>query len=349
MAEQRLAQPPLPDAGTLARPILAGWETVFASLPVGAYVCDRAGLITQYNDRAAQLWGRRPVHGDPAGRFCGAFKAFHETGEPMFAAASPMSEALREARPVRDREVILERPDGGRSHVLVSVELLLDDDGALAGAVNALVDISDRKSAEDRQRLLLLDELNHRVKNTLATVQSLAAHSLRGDSEPREMRATFEARLMALSSAHNQLAERHWTDADLRTLVRDAVAPYRPEGEDLRIEGDDVRLSARGAVALAMVVHELATNAAKFGALSTPDGRLCVAWRIETEAGLERLALEWREEGGPAVEPPIRRGFGARFIESAVERELGGKAAHTFARDGVRCRVVAPLAEVAAT
>jgi two-component sensor histidine kinase len=234
--------------------------------------------------------------------------------------------------------VLFERPDGTRGAFLAHPTLLHDPAGKLMGAVNMLIDISDRKLGEDRQRVLM-DELNHRVKNTLASVQSLAAHSLRGGDGPRQMRERFESRLIALSHAHNQLAERRWKDADLRALALQILAPYRADHR-VRLEGESVMVTAQAAVTLCMVLHELATNAVKYGALSTPRGRLAVNWRT-TEVGW--LDLAWREEGGPEVAPPQQRGFGTRFIEGAVAGELGGRIVLDFAPAGVRCRIEAPL------
>jgi len=151
------------------------------------------------------------------------------------------------------------------------------------------------------------------------------------------MAASFEARILALSKAHDQLAARHWSDVDLQSLATAVLAP----SNDPRvvIDGGPVRLSPRAAVTLAMALNELAANAERFGALSTPDGRLRVSWRSDEAGGLE---LDWVERNGPPVSPPRRRGFGRRFLEAALSRELGGHAELEFAPEGFRCTIRTP-------
>ncbi|MBV8687453.1 MAG: PAS domain-containing protein [Alphaproteobacteria bacterium] len=205
----------------------------------------------------------------------------------------------------------------------------------------ATEDVHERKAAEVHQRLLI-NELNHRVKNTLATVQAIAFQTLKGDIPLAEARARFEARLMALSRAHNLLTEQNWGGAALRRLVVDATEHLVGERARLDVEGEDVWLSPRAALALALAFHELATNAAKHGALSLEGGGIAVAWRTDGD----RLRLEWKESGGPAVAPPQRRGFGSRLIERGLAADLGGGAALHFEPDGLLCRIEASLAAV---
>jgi two-component sensor histidine kinase len=185
-------------------------------------------------------------------------------------------------------------------------------------------------------------ELNHRVKNTLASVQSLAVHSLSGDGDPKTMREAFEARLVALSKVHNQLAENHWSWADLGTIVRDALAPF-PQAAYEPLRGPQVSLAAASAVALAMVLNELATNAGRYGALATSEGRLALCWSVDERETGRVLVLDWRESGGAPVVKPMRRGFGARFVERAVQCELDGRITLDFAPEGLFCRIEAPL------
>jgi len=314
-----------------------GWiRRVVEHSPVAIYWTDADGRIVAFNAAAARLWGRTPVLGKE--QWCGSHRLFHPDGRPMPLDASPTAMALKTGEARQGQEAIYERPDGVRGAFLAYPTPLRDHDGILMGAVNMLVDISERKEAEEHQKVLV-DELNHRVKNTLAAVQSLAAHSLRGGIEPRRMRERFEARLVALSNAHNQLAVRRWQDADLRALAEDVLAPYRAD-HAVVLEGESVTVPARTAVSLSLVLHELATNAVKYGALSVPAGRLSVHWRL---SGAGRLVLEWREIDGPPVESPIHKGFGTRFIAGAISGELGGSVEHGFARTGVTCRIEAPL------
>jgi len=313
-----------------------GWVLqVFEQSPVAIYWTDAGGRIMSFNRAAAELWGRRPVLGEDL--WCGSHKLFHPDGQLMPVDTCPMALALKTGRAMQGAEAVFERPDGSGGAFLAYPTLLHDSAGKLVGAVNMLVDISDRKQAEDRQRVLV-DELNHRVKNTLASVQSLAVHSLRGEEEPRLMRERFEARLVALSNAHNQLAERRWQAADLHELAQEILAPYGADHR-VRLEGGPLMLPAKPAVTLCMALHELATNAVKYGALSTPQGHLALRWRVEDRW----LHLEWQEAGGPPVAPPIRKGFGTRFIEGAVASELSGRIELRFEPAGVRCRIQAPL------
>ncbi len=215
-------------------------------------------------------------------------------------------------------------------------------DGRLLYVVRVVQDITERKAAEQRQRLLI-DELNHRVKNTLATVQSLASQSARGAATPAAFRESFEGRLIALSKAHDQLTRHHWENVDLRELLAGGLAPYAGP-ERLVLRGEDVVLRPRAVLTLAMAFHELATNAAKYGALSLPSGRVEIRWRpVEPQDGRTLLQIDWTEEGGPPVSEPQQRGFGSRLIEGSVKAELGGSARLSFAPEGLRCEMLVPL------
>lgn len=314
-----------------------GWvRRVVDRSPVAIYWTDAEGRVMAFNAAAAGLWGREPRIGEDL--WCGSYQLFHPDGRPMPLDTCPMAMALKSGEAVQGLEAIYERPDGRRGAFLAYPTLLHDEGGQLSGAVNMLVDISDRKEAELRQKVLI-DELNHRVKNTLASVQSLAAHSLRGEADPDHMREVFESRLVALANAHNQLADRSWQDADLYVLAHDVLAPWGGGGR-LAISGDRIMIPARATVSLSLVLHELATNAVKYGALSTAAGRVALSWRRE-DGG--ELTLDWMESGGPPVTKPQRRGFGTRFIAGAVAGDLGGRLAHEFDSRGVRCRIEAPI------
>ncbi|HEY8003060.1 MAG TPA: PAS domain-containing protein [Phenylobacterium sp.] len=202
-------------------------------------------------------------------------------------------------------------------------------------------DVTERVLGE-RQQKLLLDELNHRVKNTLSTVQAIADQTLRGNPDPQDFRRAFEARLMALSATHNLLTAASWRSAALREVVQQEFRPYAPER--YRLAGPAVALSPAQALALGMLFHELATNAAKHGALTGQDGRVEVAWRVRKQADGPELEIDWQERDGPPVTPPSRRGFGSRLIERSLQGQLGGEAALDYAPDGLRCHVRLPLA-----
>ena len=218
-------------------------------------------------------------------------------------------------------------------------------DGHLLYLVRVVQDITERKAAEQRQKLLI-DELNHRVKNTLATVQSLASQTARGASTPEAFREGFESRLIALSKAHDQLTRHHWESAELRELLSASIAPYIGLGsERIALRGEDIVLRPRAVLTLAMAFHELTTNAAKYGALSVPGGRIEIRWQmLHADAdGRPLLRIDWAEQGGPTVAEPQRRGFGSKLIEGSIAAELGGSAGLAFEPAGLRCEIVIPL------
>ena len=208
----------------------------------------------------------------------------------------------------------------------------------LAGVVS---DITDRRRAHtaletsERRQKLLINELNHRVKNTLATLQSIAALTARRATSVEEFSAQFQARLMALSETHNLLTAAGWEQASLADLLTKELRPYAPE--QFRLEGPDVLFDPPQALAMGMIVHELATNAAKHGALSTPDGCVSVRWAGPDPDG--RTVLDWAETGGPAVAVPSRTGFGSRLIATSLKGDLGGSADLAYAPEGFRSRL----------
>ena len=216
-----------------------------------------------------------------------------------------------------------------------------DSNGGICLWYGSTEDIHEQKVAEERQRLLV-NELNHRVKNTLATVQAIASQTLKGDIPLEEARARFEARLLALSRAHNLITDQSWEGASVEQVVRGATDHLPPDR--FETSGDRVWLSPRAALALALALHELSTNAMKYGALSGDAGIVSIQWRRAED----RLRVEWKESGGPPVESPARRGFGSRLIERALGSDLGGSAQLLFEADGLRCVIAASLEAIAA-
>jgi PAS domain S-box-containing protein len=197
-------------------------------------------------------------------------------------------------------------------------------------------DLTERKEAEELQRLMV-NELNHRVKNSLASVQSIAMQTLRGAADPEAARHMLDQRICSLARAHDLLTARNWSGAAMEDLVARAVEPFR--AAQFVITGPSLDVSPRYALALSMALHELATNAAKYGALSAPSGRVDLNWRIVDGD----LALGWRESDGPPVRIPSRRGFGTRLLEQGLVRELGGQTRLAYPPSGVICEITAPL------
>jgi len=444
-------------------------------LPVGAFVCDAAGVILRYNRRAVEIWRRAPEPGQTHRDFSSTSRFYAVDGTAD--AYSLLEQVLETGVPIRDVERRVERADGSTAFLSVSIDPLHDADGKITGAVGCVVDISDRlrvmraleesqrlareqeqrlaatyehaaigiaeiapdltfvrvneaicaitgrtreelmsgklfrfthaddidpdreafrkqvagelefysvekrmvrrdgatlwvsvrsspvrsasgellylvrvvqditerKRAEQRQKLLI-DELNHRVKNTLATVQSLAAQSARGGPSPADFRERFEGRLIALSKAHDQLTMHHWENAELRQMLSGSLAPYASAAPNrIVLRGEDLVLRPRAVLTLAMAFHELTTNAAKYGALSVPAGRVEIAWAPCNHGGRSCLSITWSEQDGPPVVIPKRRGFGSRLIETSVAAELGGTARLDYDMAGVRCEMIIPL------
>ena len=219
-----------------------------------------------------------------------------------------------------------------------------DSEGRVVSCVGTAADIDARKAAE-RQRELLIAELNHRVKNTLAIVQAVAIQSLRDQTDPGEARRAFEARLKTLAHAHDMLTETSCDRIDLRDLVERAVSPF-DEGARRRIvtSGPNLKLDPSTAVSFALGLHELATNAIKYGALSAETGEVVIDWTVdETGPDAARMTFRWTERGGPPVSAPTRRGFGSRLVERALAADLGGRATLDFAPDGLVCVIEAPV------
>jgi two-component system CheB/CheR fusion protein len=230
-------------------------------------------------------------------------------------------------------------------HVAVSATIspVRDGSGGMIGTATIARDISERRRG-DELRALLVNELNHRVKNTLATVQSIVAQSLKGVSDV-QTRETLDSRLVSLSRTHDLLARDSWESASLRDLLRQEIEPYQAEdGTRFVLTGPDFGLHPKAALALGLAVHELVTNAAKYGALSTPDGRVRVTWDAPKPSEPGVLRLKWVETGGPPATNTGRKGFGSVLIERGLALELDAKVGLDFDQSGLVCTIEIPLA-----
>jgi two-component sensor histidine kinase len=202
------------------------------------------------------------------------------------------------------------------------------------------------RQRQDQQHLrLLINELNHRVKNTLATVQSIVAQTLRGGDASLRTRDTLTSRIVALSKAHDVLTNEQWSGADLGEIAAQATQPFRLGlGEErICLEGPPVRVPPKTAIAVALALHELATNAVKYGALSGPDGRVAFTWALSGRGARRELTAVWREVDGPRVSQPTRVGFGTRLIERGLASDLNGEVAIQYPPEGVICTIRARL------
>jgi two-component system, chemotaxis family, CheB/CheR fusion protein len=426
-------------------------------LPAALYVTDAAGRITYFNDAAAQLWGRRPqLHID---RWCGAWKLFRPDGSPLPHEEDPMAMTVKEGKSCRGQQAIAERPDGTRVLFTAFPTPFYDRSGALVGAVNVLVDLTEHQRAErvarrlaaivessddaivsknlngiiatwnkgaerlfgyvaeevigksitivipperqheevgildrirrgepidhfetqrirkdgrlvdvslsispvtdetgsiigaskiarditeqkrrEQQITLLAREADHRTNNLLAVAQA-TVHLTHAETA-QDLKKAIEGRLRALANAHGMMAQSRWAGADLRQLVSMELSPYFRDGDPrAQIDGPQVLLKPDGAQAVAMAVHELATNAVKYGALSTSNGRVRVQWTLQDG---NKLRLTWRETGGPPVTAPRKEGFGTRAITRMLG-QLDGEVQFDWREEGLTCDVVVTI------
>jgi PAS domain S-box-containing protein len=430
---------------------------ILDELPAAIYVTDALGRITYFNEAAAALWGHRPTIG--TSEWCGSWKLFWPDGRALPHGECPMAIAIKEKRAVRGIQAIAERPDGTRVPFEPYPTPLFDASGALIGAVNMLIDITDRKRAEEvKQRLSsivqfsddaiisknlkgiieswnagaerifgytaseaigqsvgiliptdrlneeteiisrirrgeridhyetvrrrkdgslidvsltvspimdaegkvlgaskiarditerkrseahissLAHEAEHRAKNELATVQ--ATIHLTEAETVAEFKNVIEGRLQALANVHTLFVESRWSGAELHDLVTKELEPYRKgDGARVNIEGPEIVLQPNKAQSIAVICHELATNAAKYGALSVCKGRIDVAW-TRTENG--QLVVRWTETGGPVVRPPTRKGFGTKVLASMV-RQAKGEIRLDWHPAGLSCEIALPI------
>jgi len=436
---------------------------ILEALPVAVYITDAEGRITFYNQAAADLWGHRPKLGTDF--WCGSWRLYWPDGAPMAHHECPMATAIKEGRPIRDIEAVLERPDGARVPFRPYPTPLKDESGRVIGAINLLIDATDLKQAEiesarlaaivvssddaivgktldgcvtswnagatrifgyepkemigqsiikiippelrqeedeilaklkrgehiahyetvrlakDGRRLnislsvspvldktgriigaskiarditekkrveaiqrVLIEELNHRVKNTLAMTQAIASQSLRHARSASDFVESFTGRVQALAKAHSLLTDRKLEGAELTELVREQVT-LGVADERVICSGPTVILGAQPAIHLALVLHELATNARKYGGLSVPQGRLSVKWEVHS-SGSRTLLLDWTESGGPQVSAPLTAGFGTTLIERTLQTH-GGQATVRYGVTGVTCKLRLPLGETA--
>ena len=241
-------------------------------------------------------------------------------------------------------EFRLLRADGAVRWVLAQGRCHHDASGRAARFSGATLDITERKEAE-QHRAMLTNELTHRVKNMLATVQAIANQTLKDGVTMAEARDRLSSRLVAMSRAQDILMRRGLASVEIASVIKTALETHAGDGDRVRLRGPNVAISARSALSLSMALHELATNAAKYGALSCHDGRVDIHWRISPSP--ERaFELIWSEGGGPPVIPPSREGFGSRLIKGALTAELGATTSVDYAASGAVWRIAAPLANI---
>jgi PAS domain S-box-containing protein len=246
--------------------------------------------------------------------------------------------------PEGDPEINFRRKDAGEFFAAIFISPVRDERGGVVQNFVSLVDLSKHKQAQ-AQAKMLIDELNHRVKNTLSTVQSIVWQAFRTPSDTALTRESIEGRLFALSRSHDLLARENWESAGLVDIVNEALDPFgvaNGRAERFVIAGSNIRLPPKATLALGIALHELATNAVKYGAFSNDRGSILINWRIVPTPEGDRLILRWQEMGGPPVSPPSRKGFGSQVIERGLGHELHGSAHLDYRADGVLCTINIP-------
>ena len=308
------------------------YRLIFEQADDIVFTADLAQRITDCNAAGAAAMGM--TREALIGRSIGDFVSHDD-----FTQTTAMLDAKLERGGGTRHEVTVIGADGRRMRWENNSSLIVDRDARPVGLLSISRDVTERRAFEERQSLLI-HELNHRVKNTLALVQGIAHQSFRPGTDAGTSQIEFMARLRTLATAHDLLTREQWEGVGLAELVRAATAPL--DATRIAASGSAVMVTPKAAVAIAMALYELGTNAVKYGAMSAADGRVDIGWCVHGEAGDARLRLDWRERGGPSVAKPERRGFGVKMIERALASDLGGSVTMDFAPEGVRCAIDAP-------
>jgi PAS domain S-box-containing protein len=317
-------------------------EAVLDTIPTAVwFTYDREGREVVRNRRAVELLRLPQEDGPPLAVVPHRTFRYQRNGQDIGPDETPLRRAAR-GETVDNELLDLVHDDGDRRILLVRAAPLRRPDGSVIGAVCAAADVTERHRYEARLRLLV-DELNHRAKNTLAVVQSLAKLTLKNLDTPS--RQSFEERLFNLAQVHDLLTQDHWTGAELGAVLGSAIRAVFPAENRVSLEGPGIRLHPRTAISLSMAAHELATNAIKYGALSAASGRVSVRW--STDGG--RFALTWEESNGPTPAPPTRRGFGTRMIGDVVAKELEGEVRFDYRAGGLVCTIEGSLGALQAS
>ena len=311
------------------------------ALPAAIYTTDTDGRLTYYNDAAAEFWGYRPELGLTECR--GVWKLFHPDGRPMAEADCPLTQALRDNTRARGTEALAERPDGTRVAFMAYPTPLHDERGRLIGAVNMMLDITERKRVEDAQ-MLLMRELHHRVRNTLAIVQAVMGSSAKTATDIDEFKTSLTGRIASLAKTNLLISEDPRGSVSFERILRNELDAFN-EGKNrsVQMSGPAVEIVAELAVPLGMAIHELTTNAARHGALSTIGGRVTINWSVAAGPLRRHLEIDWKESGGPPVGAPKRSGFGTQLLEVVLPRQIQATGTIAHQPDGVRVHYSVPL------
>ena len=326
----------------------ASLRAVLDTVPVGILFAEApSGRIVGGNRRLEEIF-RHPVLPSPNAESYGEWVAFHEDGRRVEPNEYPLSRIIREGAEHAALECHYQRGDGTRVWIEIVGVPMRDESGTIVGAVVAVADIDARHRAEERQDLLN-QELSHRMKNLLAMVQAIAASTLRGAADMDTAREVLGSRLVALGKAHDVLLGGAAESASLAAVVREGVGVQESAGRRVAFVGPDVEIGGKAVLSLALTLHELTTNAVKYGALSVPDGTVTVEAALVGPAAAPRLRIAWTERGGPPVVPPARKGFGSRLIERGLTAQVSASLALDYRPEGVSCVIEAALTDFQAT
>jgi PAS domain S-box-containing protein len=310
------------------------YESLISNTPDLVYAFDRNYRFLFANDALLKMWDRSLAES--------IGKRLIEVGyEPWHAEMHEreIDRVVATKQPIRGEVGFPHATLGRRTYDYIFTPVM-DANGEVQSIAGTTRDITDIKRTEEHLQLLV-NELNHRVKNTLATIQSIAAQTFRPELADPRAKAEFESRLLALSSVHSVLTDSNWESASLTEIATRAMAPFRDDTSQpdrFEVAGDDVQLVPKMALAIAMALHELASNAVKYGALGIASGRVTLHWTFAENS----VHMTWCERGGPKVDPPTRRGFGTRLIEQGLARELNGSVRLDYQPSGVVCIISFP-------
>jgi PAS domain S-box-containing protein len=298
---------------------------------------DAARVITTWNNAAGRLYGYTPDE---------------VIGQPITILIPPdrhdeqlsILQRLKRGQRIENYETVRQRKDRTLVDVSLTISPVKNAEGSIVGASAIARDITRRRRAAEREKMLMA-ELDHRVKNVLARVDMVAISSRNGSSSIDEFTRSLKGRIQSMAAAHALLSQKGWHGVGLEALVRSQAAPYAADA-NIAISGTEVTLTAAAIQAMGMVLHELVTNAAKYGALSVPTGRVTVSWDRKLNGHAADLVFAWREFGGPTTAAEPKSGYGTRLIRELVPHELGGTVDLQFAAEGVSCKIEFPFEQV---
>jgi PAS domain S-box-containing protein len=325
-----------------SEPLAAAWLAAIVESSDDAIVSKTLdGIVTSWNPAAERLFG---------------YTAEEMIGRPIATLAAPdrenempaILESIRRGDKIDHYETVRRRKDGSLVDISLTVSPIRDETGRIVGASKIARDITLRKQLEERQRMLSA-ELSHRVKNLFAVVQVLAERSASKATSAAASLEAFRSRLQALNAAHTALIAENWDWVSLASLTQTALGPYLGVGDRIRLDVRDLRLNPDFALTLALGLNELATNAAKYGALASPTGHITLTARVEAGENGDELRLVWQEDGGPAVDTPAVTGFGTSMLSQAIEYQHEGSVELDWRKEGLICRMTLPLAKAASS